>query len=267
MKTKILTAVVLSALVFFTACETDENAQNAGNAQLSISFEALQKVATLKASDTLVFDSAMVGISELKMEGEQETENEYGTVSTEIEYEFEGAFQLDLLAGTKLSELMAVEPGTYDELEAEISPVLDGGHSVYIEARYTDGEGTTYPVVFYTDEDIDFEVENENGIQVNDQEIKDLIVRIDLDGLFNSIDLSKAKMDESGTILINEDHNEELAEMIEEYFDEYSEFEEGESDEDDDDDGDDEEDDDDNDDDDDDSEEDDDNDDDDDDED
>lgn len=236
MKTRILTAVMLSVLMFFSACETDENAQNAGNAQLSISFEALQKASMLKASDTLEFDSAMVGISELKMEGKQETENDYGTVSTEIEYEFEGAFQLDLLAGTKLSELMAVEPGTYDELEAEISPVLEDGHSIYIEARYTDSEGTTYPVVFYTDEDIDFEVENENGIQVNDQEIKDLIVRIDLDGLFNSIDLSKAKMDESGTILISEDHNEELADDIEEYFDDHSEFEEGESDDDDDDD-------------------------------
>ncbi|MGM0531574.1 MAG: hypothetical protein ACQER7_09495, partial [Bacteroidota bacterium] len=196
------------------------------------------------ASDTLVFDSAMVGLSELEMEGEQETENDYGTVSTETEYEFEGAFQIDLLAGTKLSELMTIQPGTYNEIEAEISPVLDNGHSVYIEAQYTDTEGTTYPVVYYTDEDIDFEVESENGIQVNDQEFKELIVRIDLYALFNSIDLSKAEMDESGTILINEDHNEELAEMIVEYLDEHSEFEEGERDDDDEDDDDDDEDDD-----------------------
>ncbi len=236
MKTRILIAVVLGVLVFFTACEKDENEQKTGEAQLSISFEAVQKAATLKASDTLVFDSAMVGLSELEMEGEQETENDYGTVSTETEYEFEGAFQIDLLAGTKLSELMTIQPGTYNELEAEISSVLDGGHSIYIEARYTDTEGTTYPVVFYTEEDIEFEVENENGIQVNDQDIRDLVVRIDLDGLFNSIDLSKAEMDESGTILINEDHNEDMAEMIVEYLDEHSEFEEGESDDDDDDD-------------------------------
>ncbi|MGM0531707.1 MAG: hypothetical protein ACQER7_10175, partial [Bacteroidota bacterium] len=80
MKTKILIALVLGVMVFFTACEQDENAQETGNAQLTISFEAVQKAATLKASDTLVFDSAMVGLSELEMEGEQETENDYGTV-------------------------------------------------------------------------------------------------------------------------------------------------------------------------------------------
>ena len=241
MKAKILTAIVLGVLVFFTACEQDENAQKTGDAQLAISFRAVQKAATLKASDTLVFDSAMVGLSELEMEGEQETENDYGTVSTETEYEFEGAFQIDLLAGTKLSELMTIQPGTYNELKAEISSILDDGHSVYIEAQYTDSQDTTHPVVFYTDEDIEFEVENEDGIQVNDQEIKELIVRIDLNALFNSIDLSKAEKDESGTILINEDHNEDMSEMIVEYLDEHSEFEEGENDDDEDDDGDDDE--------------------------
>jgi cobalamin biosynthesis protein CobT len=122
--------------------------------------------------------------------------------------------------------VVVIEAGIYTELEAKMEPVLDNGYSIYIEAQYTDIQGITHPLVYYTDNDIDFEVENEEGIQVNDQEIKDLVVRIDLNGLFSNIDLSNAEMGVSGAILINEDNNEELADRIEEYLEEHAEFEE-----------------------------------------
>lgn len=108
-----------------------------------------------------------------------------------------------MLAGSTISDLVYVEPGFYNELKAEIAPVLDSNYSVYIEARYTDSLNETHPVIFRTSESIEFEIENEQGIQVNDQDIKDLLVRIDLQSLFGSVDPNSASVDESGTILLS----------------------------------------------------------------
>ncbi|MFW6100714.1 MAG: hypothetical protein ACOC90_04955, partial [Bacteroidota bacterium] len=219
MKIKILLAAVLSLLVMFTACEEDEQS---GNGQVGLKFQAAHVADMLKATDTLEFDSAMVGITEIEIEQEADDDDE----ADDMEYEYEGSYQLDLLAGTKLSDIVAIEPGTYHELEAEIEAVPEDGHSVYVEARYTNSNGETFPVVFHTDESIEFEVENEQGIQISDQEIKDLILRIDLYALFDEIDLDNADVDDDGTIFINETHNASMAEKLEEYLDDHSEFEE-----------------------------------------
>lgn len=231
MKTKILLAASLGLIVLFMACEDEEQSNNA---QISLGFEALQMKDMLKSTDTIVFDSAMVGISEIEIESEQEAENDDDNGDDEMEYEFEGPYQLNLMAGTKLSEVVEMEPGVYTELEAEIEPVLDDGHSIYIEGRYTDSEGEIHPVIYHTNESLEFEVENEQGIQIDDQEIKELIVRIDLNGLFNSIDLDAASLDNSGKIIINDEQNEALAEQLKSLLEDYSEFEEDDDDNDDD---------------------------------
>ncbi|MBS3775546.1 MAG: hypothetical protein KGY70_10185 [Bacteroidales bacterium] len=227
MKIKILLATALSLLVMFTACNEDEET---GNNQVTLKFQAVHVADMLKATNnTLEFDSAMVGIREIEIESDDDDDG-----TEEREYEFEGPYQLNLLTGTTLSEIIAIEPGIYHELEAEIEPVPEDGHSVYIEARYTNADGKVFPVVFHTTESIDFEVENEQGIQINDQDIKNLLIRIDLNALFGSIDLDGAYIDDSGTILINENYNENLADQLEDYLDDHSEFEEDDDDDDDD---------------------------------
>lgn len=238
MKTKIVMMAVLSIAVFFTACEKDQISQDA---RISLGFKAVESISLLKSTDTLVIDSAMIGISEIEIESELETEMENDSVEMEteqeIEYEWEGAYQLNLLEGTRLSEVVPIEPGTYTEIEAEIAPVLDSNRSIYVRAHYTDSTGRSWPVEYYTSESIDFEVENEQGIQINDQQVTDLLVRINLQEVFGSINLDDAARTESGTILINEEHNENLAEQLEEYLEDHSEFQEDdEEDEDDDDD-------------------------------
>jgi hypothetical protein len=225
MKAKILLAALLGLIMLFMACEDEE--QN-NNAQISLEFEALQVKDMLKSTDTIVFDSAMVGISEIEIEQEAEEDDDNGDVGgdDEMEYEFEGSYQVNLMSGTKLSEVVEIEPGVYTEMEAEIEPVLDDGHSIYIEALYTNSKGDNFTVIYYTSESLEFEVENEQGIEISNQEVKDLIVRIDLESFFSSIDLDAANVGESGTILINETHNEAMADQLENDLDDHSEFEE-----------------------------------------
>lgn len=243
MKMRILITMFLGVLIAFTACEDDGQLNES---KLSLGFQAVESPGMLKATDTLVFDSAMVGIKEIEIEREDEADDDSFETDDdgEIEYEFEGPYQVNLLAGTRISDLAEVEPGLYTELEAELAPVLANNHSVYIQAQYTNSTGESRQVIFSTDESIEFEIENDQGILVNDQEIKDLIVRIDLTGLFNSIDLDAARVDDAGRILINEDHNSSLAEKLENYLETVAEMEEDDDDDDDDDEDDDDEDDD-----------------------
>lgn len=236
MKTKILVMAVLSIAVLFTACEKDQLSQDA---RISLGFKAVESVSLLKSTDSLVIDSAMIGISEIEIESEQEAEMENDSVEMEmeqeIEYEWEGAYRLNLLAGTRLSDVVPIEPGIYTEIEAEIAPVLDSNRSIYVRAQYTDSTGQSWPVEYYTSESIDFEVENEQGIQINDQQVTDLLVRINLQEVFGSINLDDAARTDSGTILINEEYNENLAEQLKEYLEDHSEFKEDDEDDEDDD--------------------------------
>ena len=236
---KVLLTMLLGVIVALTACEDDGQMNH--ESKMSLGFQAVESSSMLKATDTLVFDSAMVGIKDIEIEREEETDDDSMEMDDrdEIEYEFEGPYQINLLAGTKIPELANVEPGIYNELEAELAPVLENNRSLYIEARYTNTAGETYPVIFHTDEDIDFEIESEAGIQVNDQDIKDLIVRINLKTLFSFIDLDDAVVDESGRILLDHENNPSMADELEDYLEEVAEMEEDDNDDSDDDDDDD----------------------------
>lgn len=244
MKMRILLTMLLGVMIALTACEDD--GQMNSDSKVTLGFQAMESSSLLKATDTLVFDSAMVGIKDIEIEREEEADDDAveSDDGDELEYEFEGPYQVNLLAGTKIPELADVEPGFYTELEAELAPVLENNHSVYIEARYTNTAGETYPVIFHTDEDIDFEIESDAGIQVGDQDIKDLIVRIDLTTLFNHIDLDAAVIDDSGRILLDDENNSSLADKLEDYLEEVAEMEEEDDDDDDDEDDDDDDDDD-----------------------
>ena len=239
MKMRILLTMLLGVMIALTACEDD--GQMNSDSKVTLGFQAMESSSLLKATDALVFDSAMVGIKDIEIEREEEADDDAveSDDGDELEYEFEGPYQVNLLTGTKIPELADVEPGIYTELEAELAPVLENNHSVYIEARYTNTAGETYPVIFHTDEDIDFEIESDAGIQVGDQDIKDLIVRIDLTTLFNHIDLDAAVIDDSGRILLDDENNSSLADKLEDYLEEVAEMEEEDDDDDDDEDDDD----------------------------
>jgi len=238
MKLQNLVFLLVGMLMIFTACENDTRENEA---RLSLGFKAVESTSTLKATDTLSLDTALIGIEEIELESEEEMENDSleGDDDNEREYEFEGSYQVDLLAGTRLSDLADIEPGIYHELEAEVAPVLDNGYSVYITGRYTTSTGETHDLIYRTRESIEFEVENEQGIQVNNQELKELIIRIDLNKLFSQVDLESATLDENNRIIISEEHNPDLEEALSDYLDSVSEIEEDDDDDDDDEDDDD----------------------------
>jgi hypothetical protein len=198
MKTNYLTVVLLGVLLFFGACEDDQ----VDHPRLALKFQAVEQQDTLKSAGKMVFRTARMGVRNIAVRGDAG------------EGYFKGPYKLDLLDGTILRDLAAVKKGVYTGLKAETAPVTEEHYSIYIEARYTNPAGKTLPLVYHTDGTLNLEVSNEHGIKVKDNDILELTVGIDLEGLFRGVDLNAAAANDSGTLIINGKHNTSMAKKI-----------------------------------------------------
>jgi len=225
-KPNILLIAILS--VFLISCEKDVDTG------ISLKIKASTDMVVAKSSGgTIEFTEATVGIDEIEIKSEEE-EFENDSIETENEYEFEGPFVVDLLAGTSNPDLGAIEfePGVYDKLEAEISNLLDGNYSVVIKGNYTALDGNVYPFVFSLKNSFDLKIEDEVGITVNEGDISTLLVDINLALLFSGIDLEKAEISADNTILIDKDNNRDMADVLEEFLEEATEMDDDDGDDD-----------------------------------
>jgi len=198
MKTNYLTAALVGVLLFFGACEDEK----VDHPRLALKFQAVEHEDTLKSAGEMVFETARMGVRNITIRGDAG------------EGHFKGPYKLDLLDGTILRDLAGVKKGVYTLLKAETAPVTEEHYSIYIEARYTNPSGKILPLVYHTDETLNLEVDNKHGIKVKDNDILELTVGIDLDGLFRSVDLNAAAANDSGTVIINGKHNATMAKKL-----------------------------------------------------
>ncbi|MFO7850936.1 MAG: DUF4382 domain-containing protein [Bacteroidota bacterium] len=198
------------------------------------------ETSSLKAKTTggtYDFTEALMGLSEIEIEMEME-DDDNGT-ETEIEYDYEGNYTVDLLAGTSDPKIgfSEFEPGTYNEVEAEIEPILDGGtKSIIIKGTLTDAEEVVTEFEFSTSEEIEIEIESEIGFYLDEGTIIDMVVTFDLDMLFDGVDMTNAERNESDVVIINDTTNSDLAAIIKSNIESCADLEEDDDDDDDDDD-------------------------------
>ena len=203
-----------------------------------INLSFIGDISSLKSanlSGVLTIDEAYIGVHEIEIETEieMETEHEEGESEIEIEYEYEfeyeGDYTVDLLTGESTPEFgfSALEPGIYNEVEAEISPILDGGtKSVSIKGTFTDTDQMTIDFEFSTSAEIEIEVESETGFFLDEGKIIDLVVSFDLEMLFDGVDFSNAVRNEMDVVIIDETHNVDLANRIKSNINLYVDLEE-----------------------------------------
>lgn len=185
------------------------------------------------------FQQVLVGVTEMKfetleedLEEEDEEENEDEERDEDIEYE--GNFIVDLIAGTTTPEfgLADILSGVYEEMEIEMEPILEGGHTVFVAFEYAaDSASAPVQVEYSYDDDLEFEVKSKNGFELKAANLNQILIVLDLDVLFAGVDLSTASADDDGVIRINDSSNDHLAEIIEVNFE--SILEAGEDDDDD----------------------------------
>ncbi len=177
------------------------------------------------AVEGYTFSEALMGIKEIEIEAESadEESDDYD----DVEYEFEGKYVVDLLTGTSSPDLglADLQPGTYNELEAETAQILEGGNTLILKGTYTDAAQNVHTFEFSTDDEIELEIESDEGFVLAEGEVLDMIVNIYLPMLFEGVDFSTATENADGVIIINDSSNPSLAWKINNNIDHVAEIE------------------------------------------
>ena len=133
--------------------------------------------------------------------------------------------------------------GNYEEIEFSINESEDSESELFEKSIFIAGTINGTPFEFWHNEDLDFEIEFENGMLTLEEASATLInLQFDLNNLFSLVDISTAADgNEDGTIEINpsnDDGNSDLADTMMDAIDDIidafeDEFEEEDDDEDD----------------------------------
>lgn len=210
MITKVQLFIVSIVILLLASCSSDPQLEGV---KLKMKAVTTQSSINGRLNATgLTFTDIMIGVDEIEFETELEDDQEdISGEDDELKVEFEGPYVIDLINGTSTPNLGIgdVPTGVYDELEIEMAPVLTGGNSVFIKFTL---DGKTYE--FSTTEEIEIEVENLSGFDIDSNSLQNFLVLINLDNVFAGIDLSNAVADEDGVIRINDSSNSEIAHSI-----------------------------------------------------
>ena len=167
-----------------------------------------------QSASGLEFTKIMVGLTKLEFETEEENEEEdnRGEEDFQEEVEFKGPFKVDLISGTSAPEFgqALTDPGIYDEIEFKFGAVLDGGKTIDIAFTF---EGKEYEVSSKA-EKLEFEIEQPNGLKIDENLLTTILVLIDMNVLFENINLAGAVADNDGIIRINEESNASILEAL-----------------------------------------------------
>ncbi|MCG8308103.1 MAG: hypothetical protein MI975_11980 [Cytophagales bacterium] len=155
-------------------------------------------------------------------EGSDDDDDNGDHKSDDDEIEFEGQFVVDLINGSSTPDfgIADVVPGVYEEIEIEISPIMDDGNSIFVAFTYQPEGSDPVAVEFASQETYDIEIENDKGIKLDGNTSQRLLILLDLDQLMSGIDLSMADLDEDDVIRINGSSNSEIEAKITNHIDE-----------------------------------------------
>ena len=164
-------------------------------------------------ANTFTFTEVMVGLEELEFETEEEddSENQSGQEDDSEKVEFEGNFQVDLIAGTATPDfgLGNLQPGTYDKIEMDLAPVLSSGQTISI--KFTLNE-VNYE--FTSNEEFEIEIENLSGYELAAASVSNILILLNLDTLMGDVSLANAEADEDGVVRINSGSNVDIYDDI-----------------------------------------------------
>jgi hypothetical protein len=128
-----------------------------------------------------------------------------------------GGFVVDLLRGTSTPDFGVADvfPGTYKSIRLKLAPILPGGKSILIsKTLMSEALGEEKVVEFSLEGELQIMIESTNGFTLEGGDFKQFLVLLDLNALFQWVDLVQAVPDEHGIIAINEKSNAAMAAEI-----------------------------------------------------
>lgn len=228
---KLLKTVVVTLFIGLAVIMQSCNNNDPGLSDIRLEMKATTALSTINSSGRvmnsgLVFTDVVIGVTEIEFETFEEDEaedngdvedNDGDGEDDNEEVEYEGEFVVDLIAGTSTPDFgeATIAPGIYEEMEIELSPILDGGLSMFVAFDYTpDGAVDAIRYEYSTSAEMEFEIEPEGGFILDEGALNQMLVLIDLDAMFANIDLNTATADVDGVVRINNSSNTDLANQI-----------------------------------------------------
>lgn len=233
MKTKLritIMAFVLALGLTLESCTSDDPSLARVDLNMKATATGSSFTSGRLAVTDLEFTEVRVGVTEMEFETLEEDEAEDSDDFDDLdgdgeddneEVEYEGEFIVDLIAGTSNPDfgITDLAPGLYEEMEVELEPIMEDGNTMFVAFNYTP-EGANEAIRFeYSNKyEIEFEIEDEAGFQIDEGALNQMLILFDLDALFADVDLSAASADTDGVVRINASSNAEIARAIEANF-------------------------------------------------
>ncbi|NVK28339.1 MAG: DUF4382 domain-containing protein [Flavobacteriia bacterium] len=195
----------LLAIIGLASCEEAQldgtNSTTTGYSMQMQSTDASNKFGELN------FTSAFAVVTEVELERESESED------GESEIDITGNYRVDLMTGESMPEFptVEVEAGVYEELEVTIGSEDLSETAIYLEGEYETIAGISYNFELEIVGEIELEIEDENdGIIIESNDVRDILVSIDLNTIVSSMDFDNASVNSNGVIVISAQSNEDL---------------------------------------------------------
>jgi hypothetical protein len=224
---KTVLTLFIGLVMIMQSCSTNDPALS----DIKLEMKATTALSTINpsgrlANTGLVFTEVVIGVTEIEFETFEENEaedsgeiedNDGDGEDDNEEVEYEGNYVVDLIAGTSNPDFgqADIAPGIYEEMEIELSPILEGDITMFAAFDYTP-DGAVDPVryEYSTDAEMEYELEPEGGFFLDEGALNQMLVLIDLDAMFANIDLNTATADIDGVVRINGSSNADLAAQI-----------------------------------------------------
>lgn len=223
-KSATITRIAILSMVFafiFISCDKDET-----EGGLSLKFKATENTIKSSPADNIVLESFVINIGEIELEFD-DNDPMFETDSIASDIELEGPFEVDLMKNgdplsTAIVQNVELPQAAYDEIEFEFSESEDPtsdllGKSILVKGTIN---GTSF--VFWTDEEVEMEIEFENDVYLEEAQMAVITVAIDVLALFDPLqggmNISEAT-DGNGNGVIeifpeDPDGNEDLADQL-----------------------------------------------------
>jgi hypothetical protein len=219
----------LFSLAVMSSCSKDETeVKNRTSIQFKSTYEAPVSTAGLKSTGTesVVIESFKINIEEIEIEF-NDNDPLFATDSVATDYELNGPFEIDLIADgyaleTTIVNNVQLPVAAYDEIEFKFRESENSISEMFGKSILVKGVINGIPFIFWTDEEIEAEIEFEEVFTMEEASTALLTVSFDIASLFDpakgGIDVTKAT-DGNGNGIIeiypgDPDGNSDLADML-----------------------------------------------------
>jgi hypothetical protein len=218
-------AMFVSLAVFLSSCDKDKN-ENGATIKFTSTFQTSKSaIAKSTIEEGILIESFKINIEEIELEFD-DNDPMFENDSIASDYELEGPFEIDLMKDgnnleTTIANNVSLPAAAYDEIEFKFRESENSISEMLGKSLLVRGTINGQPFIFWTDEEIEIEIEFDNDITIQEVQETIITVSIDIAALFNpttGVDISGAiDGNENGIIEIypgDPDGNSDLADLI-----------------------------------------------------